>query len=147
MKGFNFYQDKSLEWRWRLKDGNGAVIADSGEGYNDRKDCEKGAALFTTLGPNAPERKVTESEESGHGPEWEYFEDKAGEWRWRFQAKNNKILADGSEGYASEYNVKRAIQNVKALLREIGNQNSGGNNGGGYIPPSQGGSTGGGRFA
>ncbi|PRY13772.1 uncharacterized protein YegP (UPF0339 family) [Pontibacter ummariensis] len=148
MKGFNFYQDRGLEWRWRLKDGNGAIVADSGESYKDRKDCEKGAALFTTLGPNAPERKVTKIEESGHGPEWEYFEDRAGEWRWHFQAKNNKTLADSAEGYASEQNVKRAFQNVKALLSEIGKQNgNNGNQGGGYVPPASGGATGGGRFA
>jgi uncharacterized protein YegP (UPF0339 family) len=144
MKGFNYYQDTANEWRWRLNDGNGKIVADSGEGYKDRKDCEKGAALFTTLGPSAPEHKVSESANSGHGPEWEYYEDRKSEWRWRFQAKNNQILADGSEGYDSEQNVKRAIQNVKALLLEIGKPNNGN---GGYQPPVSGGSGGGGRFA
>jgi len=145
MKGFNFYQDGKQQWRWHLKDSNGEIVADSGEGYEDRKDCEKGAALFTTLGPNAPERKIKEPDTSGNGPEWEYYEDQRGDWRWRFQAKNNKILADSAEGYANEANVRRAIQNVKNLLQEIGKQ--GANNGGGYIPPVAGGSTGGGRFA
>ncbi len=147
MKGFNFYQDALKEWRWNLKDGNTETVADSAEGYENRSDCEKGAMLFTTLGPNAPVRKIVEPNSSGGGPEWEYFEDKASEWRWRFQAKNNKTLADGSEGYESESNVKRAIQNVKDLLTEIGRGSNSNGNSGGYIPPVSGGSTGGGRFA
>lgn len=148
MKGFQFYQDKANEWRWRLRDGNQEIVADSAEGYKQKADCEKGAQLFTTLGPDAPERKVAEFSTAGQGPEWEYFEDTKQEWRWRFQAKNNKVLADGSEGYVSESNVKRAITNVKSLLREIGN--SGGSGAGSYVPPVVGGGTtnsGGGRFA
>lgn len=40
-----FYIDKSGEWRWRLVDtaigaGNVGVLADSGEGYTERLDCE-----------------------------------------------------------------------------------------------------------
>jgi uncharacterized protein YegP (UPF0339 family) len=27
------------QWRWRLKAGNGEIIATSGEGYNNRRDC------------------------------------------------------------------------------------------------------------
>lgn len=142
MKGFQFYEDSAKEWRWRLRDGNNKIVADSGEGYDEKKDCEKGAALFTTLGPNAPVNKVNANDTSGHGPEWEYYADKAAEWRWRFQAKNNKNLADGSEGYESEANVIRAIDNVKALLMEIGKENNGN-----YLPPTPGGSSGGGRFA
>jgi hypothetical protein len=146
MRGFQHYQDQAQEWRWRLRDGNHEIVADSGEGYTDKKDCEKGAQLFTTLGPDAPERKIVEPSTVGQGPEWEYYLDQGGEWRWRFQARNNKILADSAEGYDSEANVKRAITNVKALLRELSGTGSG-NSGGGYLPPVVGGATGGGRFA
>lgn len=31
------YQDKKREWRWRLKAKNGKVIADSAEGYKERR--------------------------------------------------------------------------------------------------------------
>lgn len=31
---FYIYCDKSGKWRWRLKSGNGRVVADSGEGYS-----------------------------------------------------------------------------------------------------------------
>lgn len=30
---FEVYQDRAGEWRWRLRAGNGQIVADSGEGY------------------------------------------------------------------------------------------------------------------
>ncbi|KNY20485.1 DUF1508 domain-containing protein [Methylobacterium sp. ARG-1] len=42
---FELYRDAKGEWRWRLRAQNGAVIADSGEGYLRREDCEHGIAL------------------------------------------------------------------------------------------------------
>lgn len=137
MKGFNYYQDSASEWRWRLKDGNHEIVADSGEGYKQKSNCEKGAALFTSLGISAPERKVEKpaTTDSGNGAEYEYFAGKDGQWYWHFQANNNEIIADGAEGYASEHNVKRAITNVRSLLKEIGSKEGG-------TPPSTGGGTG-----
>ena len=42
---FELYRDAKGEWRWRLRARNGEVIADSGEGYLRREDCEHGIAL------------------------------------------------------------------------------------------------------
>jgi len=42
---FELYRDAKGEWRWRLRARNGEVIADSGEGYVRREDCEHGIAL------------------------------------------------------------------------------------------------------
>ncbi|GJE16628.1 YegP family protein [Methylobacterium marchantiae] len=42
---FELYRDSGGEWRWRLRVTNGNVIADSGEGYARREDCERGIAL------------------------------------------------------------------------------------------------------
>ena len=41
----------ALQWRWRLKAGNGEVIADSAEGYVSKFDCEYAIRLVqgTTL--------------------------------------------------------------------------------------------------
>lgn len=38
------YRDKAGEWRWRRVSSNGDIVADSGEGYVHREDCENGAA-------------------------------------------------------------------------------------------------------
>ena len=33
------YKDKAGEWRWYLEAANGRKLADSGEGYIDKRDC------------------------------------------------------------------------------------------------------------
>ena len=34
--------------------------------------------------------------------EFEVYQDKSGEYRWRLQANNNEIVADSNEGYKSK---------------------------------------------
>lgn len=46
---FELYKDKAEEWRWRLKADNGRIIADSGEGYKNKADCEHGIDLVKGL--------------------------------------------------------------------------------------------------
>ena len=36
---FEMYQDRSGDFRWRLKSSNGQVIATGGQGYKDKRDC------------------------------------------------------------------------------------------------------------
>ena len=36
---YHYYKDSKGEWRWRLKAGNGRIIADSGEGYASEQEC------------------------------------------------------------------------------------------------------------
>ena len=37
---FETYKDQKAEHRWRLKSSNGQIIATSGQGYKDKRDCE-----------------------------------------------------------------------------------------------------------
>jgi len=41
------------------------------------------------------------------------YRDKKGEWRWRFVAPNNKIVADSGEGYKWKVDCLDAIELVK----------------------------------
>ena len=36
---FEVYKDKASEWRWRLRAPNKHIVADSSEGYKNKKDC------------------------------------------------------------------------------------------------------------
>jgi len=36
---FTVYRDADKQWRWRLTARNGKILADSGEGYRRRIDC------------------------------------------------------------------------------------------------------------
>ena len=42
---FELYRDGAGHWRWRLRVQNGNVVADSGEGYARREDCEHAITL------------------------------------------------------------------------------------------------------
>lgn len=37
------YMDEADEWRWRARDSNGAIVADSGEGYSSHEWAQKAA--------------------------------------------------------------------------------------------------------
>jgi uncharacterized protein YegP (UPF0339 family) len=53
-------------------------------------------------------------------PEFEIYKDDQGEFRWRLQDTNNKIIADSAEGYTRKESVERAIPNVKdAVARAV----------------------------
>ena len=53
MAKFEIYQDKGNEWRWRLKADNHEVIADSNEGYKEKRSAENGIELVKRLASDA----------------------------------------------------------------------------------------------
>ena len=40
------YKDNAKQYRWRYKSSNGNTIADSGESYINKADCERGIAIM-----------------------------------------------------------------------------------------------------
>ena len=55
---FHVYQDKSDEWRWRLKASNGLIIADSGQGYASKQSCLHGIDLIKNHSANSVVEEV-----------------------------------------------------------------------------------------
>ena len=53
MAKFEVYPDKSGQWRWRFRANNGRIVADSGEGYANKSDCENGIKVVKNEAPNA----------------------------------------------------------------------------------------------
>lgn len=43
----------------------------------------------------------------------EFYQDRKGQWRWRFRAINGKILADSAEGYRRIGMAKKAFAVVR----------------------------------
>jgi len=43
---FEVFEDSAKEYRWRLKAGNGEILATAGEGYKNKTDAEKGKDLL-----------------------------------------------------------------------------------------------------
>ncbi|MBB1251557.1 YegP family protein [Rhizobium sp. G21] len=46
-------------------------------------------------------------------PSFLIYKDTAGEYRWKYQASNTKIIADGGEGYNSKSDCEHGIELVK----------------------------------
>ena len=54
MADFQIYTDKAGEYRWRMRADNYETIADSGEGYVKKSDCEHGIELVKRDAADAP---------------------------------------------------------------------------------------------
>lgn len=53
------------------------------------------------------------------GIEFVIYQDRKKEFRWRAIAANNKIIADGGEGYKTEWNCKRAVKRFIDLMHDF----------------------------
>jgi uncharacterized protein YegP (UPF0339 family) len=51
---FRLYKDTSGYWRWTLYAANGRKIADSGEGYINKSDCQAGIDLVKSTSAYTP---------------------------------------------------------------------------------------------
>lgn len=47
------------------------------------------------------------------------YQDTSGEWRWRMVDGNNRIVGDSGEGYLTRQGVEKAIENVKADVHQL----------------------------
>lgn len=54
MAKFEVYKDTKGDFRWRMKAGNGEVIADSNEGYKSKESCMHGVELVKRDASDAP---------------------------------------------------------------------------------------------
>lgn len=45
--------------------------------------------------------------------EFEIYQDAAGEWRWRLQAANNRIIANSGEGYTNKNDCIEIVTTIQ----------------------------------
>src|SRR5258708_3908379 len=96
---FETYQDKSQGHRWRLKASNGQIIATSGQGYKDKRDCK-----------NAIDRI---KKDAATKLKFETYEDNAHQHRWRLKATNGQVIASSGQGYKDKRDCEHAIDLIK----------------------------------
>jgi uncharacterized protein YegP (UPF0339 family) len=63
MGKYVIYKDHARQYRWRYISSNGNIIADSGEGYVNKSDCERGIAIMKQSA-NSPVEDQTASSHS-----------------------------------------------------------------------------------
>jgi uncharacterized protein YegP (UPF0339 family) len=96
---FELYKDKVEEYRWRLKATNKQIIATSGQGYKDKRDCKKAVERIK----DDAATKLT----------FETYTDSAKETRWRLKATNGQIIASSGQGYKDKRDCQNAIDVIK----------------------------------
>jgi uncharacterized protein YegP (UPF0339 family) len=96
---FETYQDTKKEHRWRLKATNGQVIASSGQGYKDKRDCD-----------NAIDRI---KKDAATKLTFETYEDARQQYRWRLKATNGQVIASSGQGYKDKRDCDNAIDVIK----------------------------------
>lgn len=90
---WEFYLDKAGEHRWRREASNGEIVGAASEGYKSKGDCEANARRHGYEGAK---------ESAWEKDKWEFYQDKAGEWRWRRTASNGEIVGAACEGYKAK---------------------------------------------
>lgn len=50
------YRDHAGQWRWNFKAPNGRILADSGEGYEHKSDCEESMRRVVVVGDDPDDR-------------------------------------------------------------------------------------------
>lgn len=62
MAKFEIYQDTAGDFRWRFQSNSGKILAVSGEGYNNRANCEH---AVIPIKREAPQAVITDPVSSG----------------------------------------------------------------------------------
>jgi uncharacterized protein YegP (UPF0339 family) len=62
---FVIYKDSAGQYRWRYVASNGKTIADSGEGYYNKADCQAGIDLVKAHAATAPVKDTTTTASTG----------------------------------------------------------------------------------
>ncbi|MFB6156182.1 MAG: DUF1508 domain-containing protein, partial [Haloferacaceae archaeon] len=101
------------DWRWRLIDEGGSVLADSGEDYGSR---DAAASSMTVLKENAPDADLLEIDSAAI----ELFRNDAGDWGWRLVDEGGTTVAQGDSRHETKRDAKSAVERVRELTASAG---------------------------
>lgn len=114
----DFYENEAKEWRWRVVAGNEKIIGASSEGYKRRVNAENNFNSLLLYCREVDIKIASSSEERSEDARHplEFYKDKAGDWRWRVQAQNSRLVHASTEGYK---NHSDAVDNLKQLVAVV----------------------------
>lgn len=95
---FEIYADAKGEHRWRLLDGEGTNVANSGQGYGKKADCKSMVENFKD-----DISKYT----------FEVYEDNKKESRFRLKAKNGNTVGSSTGSYKTKAEAETAVEAIK----------------------------------
>jgi uncharacterized protein YegP (UPF0339 family) len=103
---FQLYESET-EWRWRLIERDGQVVADSGEDYRTKEDA---ASAIPRLKQHVPNAELIEVENTA----FELFRDDDG-WGWRLIDETGRDLATAADRHPTRRGARRALDEVTSL--------------------------------
>ena len=116
-KGFEIFEDKAGEWRWRLRAANGELVAISEQGFASKSGVVKGLEVVRRNVAEAEGHEEAHTAEDGSavqgGRGFEIYEDKSGAWRWRLRASNGELVAVSEQGFSSKSGVVKTLDVVR----------------------------------
>lgn len=95
---FETYPDAKGEFRWRLKDSDGKIVATSGQGYSKKADCTDMVDKF-----KADISKY----------KFEVYEDNGKKFSFRMKASNGNIVGSSSKGYDKKADAEKVVETIK----------------------------------
>ncbi|SFC45175.1 protein of unknown function [Halobiforma haloterrestris] len=102
---FQVYEADSGEWRWRLIDEDGNVLADSGEEHTSRSEA---AEAMMTLKEQAPDAELLEIETAA----FELFVNEDDEWGWRLIDEAGKLVAEDPATHPTRGAARQAMNRL-----------------------------------
>jgi len=99
------------EWRWRLIDEDGQVMADSGESYKDKSEVMEG---MRTLKENAPDAEVLEIDTAA----FEIYRTAGGEYAWRLVTEGGQLVAESAATSPTRSGARQAVEFVLDSVAE-----------------------------
>ena len=102
---FQVYEADTGEWRWRLIDEDGNVLADSGEEHASRNEASK---AMMTLKEQAPDAELLEIETAA----FELFVNEDDEWGWRLIDEGGKLVAEDPNTHPTRDDAREAMERL-----------------------------------
>ncbi len=85
---FEVYQDRSMEYRWRLKQGDD-ILGTAGQGYKEKASCTKGI--------DGVKKGLADGKDK-----FEIYQDNAQAFRWRLKSSNGNVVAAATKGFKTK---------------------------------------------
>ncbi|QCC50506.1 HVO_2922 family protein [Halapricum salinum] len=90
----------------------------------EREESAAGEAAQSALQTEVDELQALNDSLHTSQAQFELYEDRGGQWRWRLRHRNGNVIADSGEGYTRKHNAKKGMASVRrnalgATLLEI----------------------------
>ncbi|GAB3675138.1 DUF1508 domain-containing protein [Halopiger thermotolerans] len=103
---FRVYETDDGDWRWRLLDAGGTVLADSDGEHDSRNEAIE---AMLTLKERAPDAEVAEID----APAFELVAREDGAWSWRLLDAAGRRVAEAPTPYASRADARAAVDRLR----------------------------------